>query len=98
MKTEAKTPVWTVTGKTIRRANIAAGMLLREQQYAESLAKLSEEERQDIEKSLPLWIVGQYKKLEALRGEDADSAELGKETEINVRVKLEEHLGIRRDV
>ena len=96
--TEERTPVWVLTGEKTTRARVAAGVLLQEEKYAESLSKLTEEERADLEKSLPLWIVGEYKKLEALRGEDADSSDLGRETEINVRARLEEHVGLRPDV
>ena len=98
MMTQASGRVSGVTGKTVECAKAAAEMLLTDRKYQDALAKLTKDERTELENLLPTWIIGEYKKLEVLRGDTASSAEVGKETEVDVRVRLEEYLGIGPEI
>ena len=78
-------------------AETAARMLLEEEQYQEPLYWLSPQRRTQLEEELPNWIMEEYPHMLALHPDEQYEEEIREETEMAVRARLEEFLGMESE-
>ena len=78
-------------------AEAAAQILLLEEQYQERLYWLTPSRRQQLEEELPQWLVEEYPHMLAVHPDEKYEEEIREETEMAVRARLEEFLGMETE-
>ena len=91
---ERRSPVARLSDGSREHAEAAARMMLQEEQYQECLYWLNPERRAQLEEELPNWIVEEYPHMLAVHPDEKYEEEIREETEMAVRARLEEFLGM----
>ena len=79
---------------TREHADAAAMVLLQEEQYQDPLWWLTPKRRAQLEEELPKWLVEKYPHMRAVHPDEMYEEELRGETEMAVRARMEEFLGM----
>ena len=89
-----RSPVARLSDGSREHAEAAARIMLQEEQYQERLYWLGPERRAQLEEELPNWIVQEYPHMLAVHPDEKYEEEIREETEMAVRARLEEFLGM----
>ena len=94
---EGRSLVARLADGTREHAEAAAKIILEEEQYQERLYWLTPHKRQQLEQELPNWLVEEYPHMREVHPAEKYEEEIREETEMAVRARLEEFLGMETE-